>query len=179
MMKRIEITPDTLHLQIHRLWGEQWLLLGAGDFPGGDYNCMTVAWGSLGTMWNKPFVQVVVRPSRYTFRFMEEYDEFTLCAFGEEYRPALQLLGSRSGRDGDKISASGLTPEKARAVRAPVFREAELTLECRKIYYQDLDPTHFLSPDTQEQYPKKDYHRIYFGEILVVTALPKYAFKEK
>jgi len=58
---------------------------------------MTVAWGSLGTMWNLPFAQIVVRPTRHTFGFMERFDTFTLCAFPEPRRKALQLLGSTSG----------------------------------------------------------------------------------
>ena len=44
--------------------------------------------------------------------------------------------------------------------------EASLILECRKIYYQDIDPKGFLDPEIQSNYPNRDYHRVYFGEIL-------------
>jgi len=131
---------------------------------------MTVGWGSLGVMWNRPFVQVVVRPTRYTFEFMEKYGTFTLCAFPEACRPAVQLLGAKSGRDGDKIKESGLTPRAASAVAAPMFAEAEFVLECRKIYWDDFDPARFLAPDIARNYPQKDYHRFYFGEIVAASA---------
>ena len=36
---------------------------------------MTVSWGSMGMIWNKPFIQVVVRPQRHTFEFMEKYPD--------------------------------------------------------------------------------------------------------
>jgi flavin reductase (DIM6/NTAB) family NADH-FMN oxidoreductase RutF len=131
---------------------------------------MTVSWGSLGVIWNKPFAQVVVRPQRYTFQFLEQYPTFTLCAFPRQFRKALSLLGSRSGRDGDKIAASGLTPIPAAVAAAPLYAEASLAIECRTLYWQDLDPAHFLDPAIQANYPHNDYHRAFFGEILAVSA---------
>jgi flavin reductase (DIM6/NTAB) family NADH-FMN oxidoreductase RutF len=157
-----------------QLWDDQWLLLTAGDFRSGRYNTMTVSWGSIGTMWNRPFAQVVVRPSRYTYGFMESHATFTLCAFPEARRGALDLLGTRSGRDGDKIRDSGLTPISSTRVDAPGFAEAELIVECRKIYAQDLDPAGFLDPGIEGNYPKKDYHRVYFGEIVAVRGGRRY-----
>jgi flavin reductase (DIM6/NTAB) family NADH-FMN oxidoreductase RutF len=128
----------------------------------------------MGIMWNRPFVQVVVRPTRYTYSFTEEFDSFTLCAFSEEYREALNILGSKSGRDGDKIAASGLTPVASRCIPAPAFAEAELTLECRKIYWDDLEPKRFLDPAIERNYSKNDYHRVYFGQILRIFGEEKY-----
>jgi len=143
-------------------------LLTSGDFAAGHFNTMTVAWGSMGTMWEKPFVQVVVRPVRYTYEFMERYDSFTLSAFPSEHRDTLLFLGARSGRDSDKIAESGLTPIASSRVAAPGFAEAELIVECRKVYWQDMDAAHFLTPEIERHYPERDYHRIYFGEVLAI-----------
>ena len=167
-MARQLIPPDRLRVDPHALWGEQWFLLTSGDFGAGHYNTMTVAWGSFGTMWSMPFAQIVVRPVRYTFEFTEQYDTFTLSAFAEKLRPALQILGSKSGRDGDKITETGLTPMASTRVASPGFEEAELIIECRKIYAQDMDPACFVDPEIDKNYAKKDYHRIYYGEILAV-----------
>jgi hypothetical protein len=109
-MERQIIAVEKFLLKVHTLWSKQWLLLTSGDFTAHHFNSMTVGWGGFGTMWSKPFVQIVVRPTRYTFEFMEQYDTFTLCAFPPAYQKALQLTGSKSGRDGDKIKATGLTP---------------------------------------------------------------------
>lgn len=167
-MTRRLIPVEKFIVQPQALWGSQWLILTAGDFNAKRFNSMTVGWGGLGLMWGIPFAQVVVRPHRYTFEFMEAYETFTLSALPEKNRSALQILGSRSGRDGNKIAASGLTPQASTKVAAPSYAEAELILECRKIYWDDMDSSRFLDPRIEKNYPKKDYHRIYYGEILAV-----------
>jgi len=167
-MTRNKITSEDFNFKPMANWDGQGMLLTSGDFQAGHFNAMTVGWGSMGIMWGLPFVQVVVRPVRYTYQFMEKYDTFTVCAFSETYAPALDLLGNRSGRDGDKISASGLTPIASTQVAAPGYAQAALILECRKIYWDDLEKSHFLDPRLEKKYPAKDYHRIYYGEIVII-----------
>jgi flavin reductase (DIM6/NTAB) family NADH-FMN oxidoreductase RutF len=174
-MQRIDIPPEALRILPVHLWHRKWLLLAAGDYQAGDWNCMTVGWGGLGTMWNKPFALVVVRPTRYTIRFMEKSAGFTLCAFPEVHRKKLSYCGSHSGTEGDKAKAAGFTAIASRSVAAPSFDEAELILECRKTYFADLDPGHFLDPATESHYPAKDYHRVYFGEIVSVSGTEGYS----
>lgn len=159
-----EIPVAELSIQAVNLWMNQWLLLTAGTLD--DCNMMTVAWGSLGCMWSKPFAQIVVRPQRHTRQYLDRSDSFTLCAFPEKYRKDLETLGTLSGRDGAKLAKTGLTLRAARRVAAPVYKEAQLILECRKIYFQDMDPRGFVDQTIQENYAAGDYHRIYFGEIL-------------
>jgi flavin reductase (DIM6/NTAB) family NADH-FMN oxidoreductase RutF len=161
-MKEVDIT--TLPIDIVNLWKNQWLLLTSGTME--DCNMMTVAWGSIGCMWNKPFAQCVVRPQRHTYGYMEKSDSFTLCAFPEEYRKDLQTMGKLSGKDCDKLAETGLTLKCSSSVDSPSYEEAELILECRKTYHQDMDPKGFLDDSIQKQYSAEDYHRIYFGEIL-------------
>jgi flavin reductase (DIM6/NTAB) family NADH-FMN oxidoreductase RutF len=158
-----------------KLWETDWLLLTCGDYVAGHYNSMTVGWGSVGIMWGRPFIQVVVRPQRYTYQFMEQYPTFTVCAFPKQYRKALNILGKKSGRDGNKIAEAGLTPQLSTLVTAPCFAEAELILECKKMFWSDFDPSHFIDPEIDRNYPKKDYHRCYFGEIVSLKGIAKYA----
>ena len=169
---RGDIQLDSLSALPIDLWNRTWLLLSAGDFGSGDYNCMTVSWGGLGILWNKPFAMVAVRPTRYTREFMERSPGFTLCAFLEEHRRKLAYCGSHSGREGNKAKAAGLTPIASRLVTAPSYEEAGLILECRKTYFTDLDPSHFLDPLIESYYPAKEYHRVYFGEILAAAGTP-------
>ena len=168
------IPPNRFIINNVDLWSTKWLVLTSGDFEKKDFNSMIVGWGSLGVMWNRPFAQVVVRPTRHTYNFMEQYDSFTLCALPEKYRKALNLLGSKSGRHGDKIAESGLRSMASTKVAAPAYAEAELIIECRKIYWDDFKPEHFLDQRIHSNYPLKDYHRIYFGEILAVLGEHKY-----
>jgi len=148
------------------LWDDKWFLLTSGDFAKGHFNCMTVAWGSFGIMWRRPFAQIVVRPNRYTFEFTNQYPDFTLCVFPDQYRDALKILGSKSGRDGDKIKETDLTPIASNHVSAPGFAEAELIYECKKNYWQDFEPKNFIDERIEKLYSKDDYHRVYYGEIV-------------
>jgi len=171
---RFPISIEQLTVQPYPLLDTHWLLLASGDFAAGRFNLMTVSWGSLGVMWDKPVAQVVVRPHRYTFEFMQQYPTFTLSAFPPSYHTVLEMLGTVSGRDSDKLADSKLTARAASAVAAPVFAEAELVIECRKLYWQDMDPDHFLDPAIAKHYPRRDYHRIYYGEIVAASGTPAY-----
>ena len=173
-MDFVAIPIEQFQTHIFQLWDYRWFLLTSGDFVKGHFNTMTVSWGSTGIMWNKPFIQVVVRPQRYTFPFMEQYETFTLSVLPVAYRKALNLLGTKSGRDGDKIREAGLTPVPASQVAAPTFAEAELVVECKKMYWADFDPTHFVDPTIDRNYPRKDYHRQYFGEVLAIRGISAY-----
>ncbi|MFZ2657173.1 MAG: flavin reductase [Victivallales bacterium] len=177
-MKRVEIPFDKFSLSVLKSWETDWFLLTSGNAKDGLYNTMTVAWGSFGVMWKKPFAMVVVRPGRHTYGFMEKYNSFTLSAFGEEYRKALNFCGTKSGRDIDKIRESGITPIPSSKIDAPGFDEAELIIECSKMYYDDFKPGNFLDASIEKNYPDKDYHRIYFGEIVSISGVKKY-FEQK
>ncbi|MDD5679151.1 MAG: flavin reductase [Kiritimatiellae bacterium] len=161
-----EIAVNDLSVDVVNLWMNQWLLLTAGTMD--DCNMMTVAWGSIGCMWSRPFAQIVVRPQRQTRKYIERSDSFTLCAFPEKYRKDMQTLGTLSGRDGNKLSRTELSLKVSKRVAAPSYNEARFILECRKIYYQDMDPRGFVDKTIQDNYAANDYHRIYFGEILSV-----------
>ena len=173
-MKRNVIPIHDLTIKIYDFWPEHWILLTAGDFASGQYNTMAIGWGGLGNMWGKPFAHVVVRPGRYTHEFMEKFDTFTICAFPEKCRQAVQLLGTKSGRNSDKIAESGLTPIASMKIAAPGFDEAELILECRQIYRDEVDPHGFLNKKIDKNYPLKDYHSIFYGEVLAISGVKSF-----
>lgn len=160
-----KIDPKALDQNVFSLIGDQWMLITAGKQD--QCNTMTASWGGLGVLWGKPVATVYIRPQRYTLEFVEREDTFTLCFFGEQYRKALALCGSKSGRDVDKVKECGFTV--ATAEGAPYFEEADLVLVCKKAYWQDMDPTHFLDGEIDSKwYPGKDYHRIFIGETVEV-----------
>lgn len=176
-MNLIKIKLENLILRPYDLLKNDWMLLTSGDFQKNHFNSMTIAWGSIGCMWNKPFIQVVVRPTRYTFEFMEKYDSFTCCVFPEKYKSSLTLLGTKSGRNSEKIKESGLTIIKSEIVSAPSFKEAELIFECRKIYFDNIKPTNFIDDAIDQNYSNKDYHQVYFGQIVNILGVEKYNSK--
>jgi flavin reductase (DIM6/NTAB) family NADH-FMN oxidoreductase RutF len=156
------IEPAQLRQSPFKLIGDDWMLITAG--PVKKWNTMTASWGGLGVLWNRPVAFVFVRPTRHTWGFIEANPRFTLSFFAEKWRPALTLCGTRSGRDTDKAKATGLVPF-APAPGCTSFEQARLILCCRKLYTTDIDPARFLDPGLDRNYPKKDYHRVYVGEI--------------
>lgn len=156
-----ELKISEFNENIFELIGKEWMLLTAG--VEGDFNTMTAAWGGMGVLWNKNVVFTFVRDSRYTYDFCEKYDKFTLTFFGDKFRDALKLLGSVSGRDRDKVAESGLRALKVDDTIG--FKEARLTIVCKKIYFDDLKNSNFLADEIERCYPDKDYHRFYIGEI--------------
>ena len=137
------------------------MLVTAGSH--GSFNTMTASWGGLGVLWSKKVSFIVIRPSRYTYEFIERSASYSLSFFEEKNRDALMLCGSKSGRDMDKVKEAGLT---AVTDDGPIyFKEARLVMQCRKLYFQDLQPVNFLDGSIEKNYPQKDYHRWYVGEI--------------
>ena len=172
-MQRDVIATNDLQFPPFDVWATRWGLLACGDHAKRDFNCMTVSWGSMGVMWGKPFVMVVVRPTRYSFEFMERFGDFTLAVFPPQFKDALNVLRSRYGREMDKVGNSGLTPMASREVASPSWEEAELILECRKMYFGDLEPRHFMDEDIPQMY-HNDYHRMYFGEVVLAAGTAAY-----
>jgi flavin reductase (DIM6/NTAB) family NADH-FMN oxidoreductase RutF len=159
-----KIEPAEIDKNPFKLVGEDWMLITAGSSDA--YNTMTASWGGMGVLWSKNVVWCVIRPQRYTYEFMEKADTFTLSFFDEKFRDALMLCGTKSGREIDKAAATGLTPVDGNLDGTTAFKEARLVIECKKIYFQDLIPRNFIDPSIDDNYPQKDYHRMFFGEII-------------
>lgn len=157
-----EVDPETIQDNVFKLIGKDWMLITAGTPDG--FNTMTASWGGLGVLWDKKVGFSVVRPTRYTYSFLEKSDVYTLSFFSGRYRKALMLCGTKSGREIDKVRETGLTP--VFAGEAIFFQEARLVLECRKLYFQDIVPDNFRDAGLEKFYPGRDYHRMYVGEIV-------------
>ncbi len=141
---------------------KEWALLTCGKNE--NFNTMTISWGGLGTLWHKPIVTVYIRPNRYTYEFIENNDYFSISFYDESYRGDLAFLGSKSGRDIDKISCTKLTPEFLENTVS--FKEAKLTIVCKKIYFQDMDINNISENEVDRFYKNEPIHRMYIGEVI-------------
>ncbi|MDR1406310.1 MAG: flavin reductase [Prevotellaceae bacterium] len=151
---------------IVQVMSRDWMLITAGTQE--NFNTMTASWGALGHLWGKPVAFCFVRPQRYTFEFTEAQDYFTLCFFEEQYREALQICGTLSGRDVNKVEKAGLTPRFLQSGNV-AFEEARLIIECRKIYADFFDIGKFITGEIPSSiYPSGDFHKMYIGEIVNV-----------
>lgn len=158
-----KIEPTELPGNIIEEVCNKWMLLSAGTEE--DFNFMTVNWGMMGELWFKPAVTVYVRHSRHTLGYMENNDTFTLTSLKPGHQEALNLAGTKSGRDIDKLKESGLTA--AFVDGCPTFEEAAYTIVCKKMYADDMPPENFLDQDAfNKSYPEPDYHKMYVGQII-------------
>ena len=156
-MKEIQINP-------FERFNSDWALVTAGTPE--HYNSMTISWGSMGTIWNKPVVSVYVRPDRYTWRFLEENDTFTVSFYPERFREALGKMGTLSGRDCDKAAEAGLTPKPVQG--SMTFAEAEQTFLLKKLYMHVLD--YDSVPDAYKRVYQNGIqpHYLIMGEVIEI-----------
>lgn len=164
-----QIDPRSIPDNVIRLIGEDWMLITAGK--ANAYNTMTASWGMMGELWGKHVAAVVIRDSRYTYQFIEKSDTYTLSFFTRDYRPALQLLGTKSGRDGNKVAESGLTPMELESGDIS-FAEARMVIECRKLYAEPFKKDSFTDKSVYDGWYNEEHsasmHTLYIGEIVNV-----------
>lgn len=147
-----------------KLFAKDWMALATGNKE--KMNAMTISWGSLGQLWEEPVVTVYVSGSCYTHGLMEANDHFTVSLFPNDKRRALIYLGTHSERDGDKVKSAGLTPEWTKEGN-PTFKEAVMTIECKKIYSHTFEMDK-LSADVRAMYgdeKEMKLHTMYIGQI--------------
>ncbi len=128
-------------------------------------NVMTIGWGLVGVLWQRSVFMVAVRKNRHTFGLMEAAESFTVSVPTKDMHKELEFCGSMSGRTVDKLKECKLATRKAQKVSSPVLAIPGYHYECQRLYKSALDPK-MLDKDLGELYPKKDYHTLYFGEIV-------------
>ena len=89
-MKKLEISH--LNDNFFETISKEWMLVTAGNSS--KFNTMTANWGGIGFLWNKPVVYIFIRPERYTHKFIETNDYFTLSFLGEENKDIHKICGS-------------------------------------------------------------------------------------
>ncbi|MHB1294055.1 MAG: flavin reductase family protein [Anaerolineae bacterium] len=141
-------------------------LLLASTKRSGESNVMTISWGQVGIIWNKPIFTVLVRPSRYTYEFIEDSGVFTLGVPTEEMRRWVAVCGARSGREMDKFAAYGIGATPGIQVPAVTLDPCPLVFECRVVHTNDLIPANLDHAIEADNYGGSNYHRLYFGEIM-------------
>lgn len=138
------------------------LLLMAGDEK--SNNAMTIGWGAVGTIWDKPAMTVYVAESRYTHQFMETTKYFTVMKISDK---VLEYMGSHSGRDGDKTKALNLHVAYT-SHGAPYYKEATEVYECEVMYSQQFSPKNFRNsvPKLNGETMPGELHSMYIGEVV-------------
>lgn len=164
-MKFKEVKIEELSFNPFTKIGKEWLLITAGNEK--KCNTMTASWGAMGELWGKHVVTTYIRPQRYTKEFVDKEGMFTISVLGEKYRPALAYCGKVSGREEDKMAASGITPFYVDGTTG--IAEANMIMVCRTMYRDTMKPECFDATENDERwYPEKDYHTMYIAEVVRV-----------
>ena len=164
-MAKIEI-PYTQHLDVtFERMNSGGILLMTRD-RSGRANPMTVGWGTVGVVWGRHVFCVLVRPSRYSFECLEANPDFTVNVQPADRADIVEYCGTHSGRRVDKCKELGLSVIPSKLVKTPIIEECNLHYECKVIHKNDILLDHLHPPIIDEYYPKRDNHRVYFGEIL-------------
>jgi len=126
----------------------------------GKANIITLAW-VMPTSVNPPLIAISIAPQRYSHTNIEETKEFVVNIPTMEILRETFFCGRVSGKTLDKFKETGLTPQPAKMVKAPIIKECIAHLEC-KLHQQ------FTTGD----------HTIFIGEIVEAYA-DKNIFAEK
>jgi flavin reductase (DIM6/NTAB) family NADH-FMN oxidoreductase RutF len=172
-MPKQPIAVNDLVLQPYTTLSPEGVLLVCGTDVA-HANPMTISWGTFGVMWGKPILMVMVRPSRHTYTLLKSAPDFTVNWMSESWTPAVRLCGSASGRDIDKFKQTGMHPVKATTVQSPVIAEAELAIECSVAYRSQVDPSLFVNMALLNCYDAKDYHGLFFGEVVAIAGTDRF-----
>ena len=132
---------------------------------GSDLNTMTIGWATIGIVWQKPIVMVAVRDSRYTFTIIEKADDFTISVPSKNMSDEIMFCGTKSGRDLDKFKECKLNSKDSQTIFSPIINVPGIHFECKIVFKSAMDPA-FLTDEYKKLYPEKDYHTLYFGQIL-------------
>ena len=133
---------------------------------GDKLNTMTIGWATFGVIWSKPIMMVAVRLSRHTFGIIESAKDFTVSVPFENLTKEIAFCGSKSGKDVEKFKMCNLETAGGRFVASPIIKTQGRHYECKIVYKSAMNPVQLDKEYDSSLYPKKDYHTLYFGEIL-------------
>lgn len=134
----------------------------------GRVNTMTIGWGGITVYWGKPVFEVPVRHSRFSHAMIDKSGVFTVSVplEGDNMAKELAYCGSHSGRNEDKISACALETSDGENVDVPVINGCSLHFECRVLGKTEFTGSNLNSEIDGRCYADKNYHTMFYGEIL-------------
>ncbi len=121
-----------------------------------SYNILTVAW--TGTVCTAPAMTYIsIRKERHSYNIVKDTGEFVINLTTEKLAFATDFCGVRSGRDVDKFTYLGLTPQPGSVVKAPLINESPVNIECRvtqiiELGSHDMFLAEVVAVNVDEQY---------------------------
>ena len=129
-------------------------------------NLMSVHWGALGNFWNKQVFVLPVRIGKLSHEVIEKEKSFAISVPVTDMRKEIMLCDHMSGYEVNKFEELHLHPKRAKKIPAYVLGECGLILECKVIYSAPMTDSVLADSLKAEMYGKKDFHTMYFGEVI-------------
>ena len=161
------ISPEAICDNVFMLAGKDFFAITAGKAD--HYNSMIGSGGGWAVLFKKPTTWCILRADRYTLELIEKEKTYTLSYFPNEYKEQMLFLGSKSGRDSDKMQEVQLT-----SVQTPSgdmsYKEARLIFECKLTALITPNLNDFCTQEARdyvnEAYKEENHYRKFaFGEI--------------
>lgn len=161
MRKGSLINLDELFVQ---KLSNNWALVASGTTD--NYNVMTVNWGGIGFLWNKPVIFIFIRPERYTYEFIEKYDYFSLSFLKDDFSKVHEICGMKSGRYINKAKEADLKPIITQN-DCILFEQSKISVECKKIYSHQMSQSNYENNEFHSMIKAKGSdHKMYIAEIV-------------
>ncbi len=141
-------------------------LLVSSSGLNGRVNAMSVGWALVGKAWNYPVLMVAVRPTTYTHELIEETNEFTVNVPRADMKEIVAFCGNVSGRNVDKFTEKNIAIEHGINVKSPLLSDCVAHYECNVFLKSKVVPELLPLNIREKHFRSKDYHTLYFGNIL-------------
>jgi len=165
MAEKVKMGHTDHFADVMKVMTTRGLLLATWKEPG-KANAMAIGWGMIGSIWSRPIWQVLVRPCRYTFQLLQQEQVFTVNVMPLALDAAVQLCGTVSGANRDKLAEAGLSVVPGTETPAPIIKESVIHYECHVVHSNDFLPEAMVPDIRTGCYPSGDYHHVYWGEIV-------------
>jgi flavin reductase (DIM6/NTAB) family NADH-FMN oxidoreductase RutF len=157
------ISREKIYVETLRVLERMGVFLVAGKNPP---NVMTLSWGAIGNIWNKPIIITPIRYTRHTYELIEKYHEFTISVPQKDLSETLVRCGQISGRDIDKFKELHLHPTKARVVDTYIVADCGIHLECKVLFKGGMEGFMLDENIKKQFYQNSNYHTMFFSEIV-------------
>ncbi len=162
-----QISPNEISDNVFQLVGIDYFVITAGKED--RCNSMIGSGGGLGMLFKKPVTWCLIRADRYTLEMIQKEQTYTMSYFPEEFKQQMLFLGSKSGRDTEKMKEVDLTTVQTPS-RDISFKEARLIFECKLTQITTPTIDDFYTQEAKEYIgeaykEESDYRKYVFGEI--------------
>ncbi len=95
----------------------------------GKPNIIGIAWWSI-VSWDPQMLMISVGHARYSYQCLKHLPQFTLNFPSEEMAKGAWLCGKVSGRETDKVKATGFALKDSEHVKPPILADSTVAFEC-------------------------------------------------